>query len=209
MGSNRLLLGVFHKKTTMTFKKLTLLVLTLCTLSAYAQKKGLTDHRNIVKINLNTDFDDEDGFPFMFSWETKTTRRQSLHLGLAPRYFKDDFYKRSGIGVNAEYRFYISKTKTGISGVYAGPFATFNTYKTTETFNNQTYTFKGNDFRGGFIFGHQWVYLSGFSLDLNLGIGFVGSSERTDDRIQPSFPRYYDRREGLLGRFNVGIGYAF
>ncbi len=191
----------------MTIKHFLLIGFVVLGFSVQAQKKGLTDHRNIIKLNLNTDFDDEDGVPIMFSWEIKTNKNQSLNLGVAPRYFKGNGYKRSGIGLNGEYRFYISRNKTGITGVYVGPFASFNAYKVTNNYGNgQEYTYRSNDFRGGLIFGHQWVYLSGFSLDLNLGLGFVSSSNSNNNL---NTPYYYNERGGLLGRFNVGIGYAF
>ncbi len=187
----------------MTIKQILLAGAVFFSLSAQGQKNGLTNHRNIIKLNLNTDFDDDFGVPLMFSWETKTNKNQSLQVGLAPRYYKENNYKRSGIGVNGEYRFYISRNKSGIAGVYAGPFLSYNTYKVTDTYNNN-YSYRSDDFRGGFLFGHQWVYLSGFTLDLNLGLGFVSSSSNNNNNNN-----FFDDRSGLLGRFNVGIGYAF
>jgi hypothetical protein len=190
-------------------RTLLLLCLLVAALSATAQKKNaLTDHKNVVKINFNTDIV-EGGIPL--GWEIRTAPRQSLQLAVTFTYSKNDDAKTSGIGFNPEYRFYLSKNKPGISGVYAGPFASVNflTYK-DRYYNgsaNTDISYKSTIYGGGLVFGHQWAWQSGFALDLNIGLGF----KSVDYSNRPAYQSYYydDFAEGFVPRLGFAIGYAF
>jgi Protein of unknown function (DUF3575) len=184
--------------------------------AANAQRRNaMQNHKNIPKLGINSEFTDEEGLPLMVGWELKTNKRQSILLNVAPRYYRSDDYKRTGIGVGAEYRFYISKNKTGISGVYFGPAASFGRLSIDDTYgyyNGSTFTttrtsYSYTYFNVGAAFGHQWVWQSGFALDLGLGTSFRIS----DDNSQRPYYYYssFGREEGFIPRANVTIGYAF
>lgn len=191
--------------------RLTRILLLLCSsmvvTSTFAQKKNaLVDHSNVGKINFNSDIV-EGGIPI--AWEFKTNAKQSFQMAVTITYSKNDDSKTSGFGFSPEYRFYLSKNKPGISGVYAGPFASVNflTYQNKQ-YGTSGYTnikYKATLFGGGVVFGHQWAWQSGFALDLNLGLGF----KSVDYNNRPS--NYYseDFNEGFIPRLGVGIGYAF
>ena len=190
-------------------RSLLLLCLSVSAITAAAQRKNaLLDHNNVIKINFNSDIV-EGGIPL--AWEFKTNQKQSLQLAITFTYSKNDDRSVSGIGFNPEYRFYLSKNKPGISGVYAGPFAAVNflTYK-DKYYNGTNATVKYNitALGGGVIFGHQWAWQSGFALDLNLGLGLKTLSYKN----KPANNNYYyddDFAEGFIPRLGVAIGYAF
>ncbi len=172
------------------------------------RKNAMTDHKNVIKINFNTDLGDG-GIPL--AWELRTKPRQSLQLGVAFTYYTDGDYKKSGIGFNPEYRFYLSKNKTGIAGIYAGPSVSVNFLKVRDYFysnggTTDLVTYNTSLFSIGGVFGHQWVWTSGFALDLNIGLGFRTSNISN----RPSqYGSYQDDFEGFVPKLGVAIGYAF
>ncbi len=185
------------------------LLFTACATVTAQRKNAMTDHNNVIKINFNTDLSDG-GIPL--AWELKTKPRQSLQLGLSFTYYTDGDYKKSGIGFNPEYRFYLSKNKPGISGIYAGPTIGINFLKVRDYYYNSIngtsdlVTFNTTLFNIGGVFGHQWVWSSGFALDLNIGLGLRTSSISN----RPGQYNYYqDDFEGFIPRLGVAIGYAF
>jgi hypothetical protein len=191
------------------------LILIFVAASAVAQRRNaLQNHKNIPRVGINSEFSDEEGLPLMVGWEFKTNKRQSILVSVAPRYYRSEDYKRTGIGIGAEYRFYLSKNKTGISGVYFGPAAAFGrlniddmySYYNGTTFVTTRTSYKYTHFNIGAAFGHQWVWQSGFALDLGLGASFRISD---DDSQRPYYYSSFGREEGFIPRANVTIGYAF
>ncbi|WP_296637633.1 DUF3575 domain-containing protein [Polaribacter sp.] len=70
-----------------------------------------------------------------------------------------------GFGVGAEYRFYFS-TKEALKGWHAGPSVGY--FSLEDDFNTSASVFS----IGGEA-GHQWVWDSGFLVDVFAGLGFV------------------------------------
>lgn len=180
-----------------------------------------SDHNNAVKLGVNTFFD-TDEFPFNVAWETKVGTNQSIQIGLLPRVrtFNDD--KLNGVGVNIAYRKYISKNKTGISGLFVSPVFKFGYLKDDTNF--YTYGYTGNppvyqsvyrtneattkQYSIGALFGHKWAYRSGFTFEASGGLGFYYTrrSYAYDNNPYPPDPM---RQSGILPQLQLSFGYAF
>jgi hypothetical protein len=198
-----------------------LIGITFCSIS-FAQngKKMNTTHTNIVKIGTNTFFDGDE-FPFNASWETKVANRQSLQIGLSPRLYKNDFQNTGGIALSLAYRKYISKGREGLQGLYFSPVIKYGFFKDKQKYTDYIYTgpttppiftektnsYKVNSLNLGFLFGKQWVYKSGFSLDISGGIGFYNN--KYDGDTNNYYYRNNQTEYGLTPNINISIGYAF
>ena len=190
----------------------------LCTLlaalfifnAANAQKKNPfspADTKNNVKLGLNTNF--TDSYPFALSWEFKVANKQSLQIDVLPVFYKDNYSTENGLSLGLSYRKYISKNKEGLQGLYISPLVNYNFSNYSSDYN------KTNDktINFAFLFGNQWVYKSGFSLDINGGLGFyTNKSEGTNNGYYyPGYnPRPYSNNNyGITPNLNIKIGYAF
>lgn len=101
----------------------------------------------------------------------------------------------SAFGVGAAYRFYITNAKKPVpAGFYAQGQAGFNL--------GSIDTFKYTSIAIGAQVGYQWVWDSGFVLDLGLGPVYTILSGETD-----SFGS--DSGGGILPSFTLAVGYAF
>lgn len=127
---------------------------------------------------------------------------EKVSLQLNPGYWSgfkvgDDKFK--GLRLGLEGRYFLSKSSSAPDGFYVGPY-----------FNSQNLSVKTNGDEdklsitsiGGQV-GNQWVYDSGFVLDLNLGLGAT-STKATD--LEPN--ESYDVN-GTLPKFTVALGYNF
>lgn len=195
--------------------------ISFCSIS-FAQngKKMNTTHTNVIKIGTNTFFDGDE-FPFNVSWETKVANRQSLQISLSPRLYKDNFQNTSGIALSLAYRKYISKGREGLQGLYFSPIVKYGVLNDKQRYTDYIYTgpttppvitektntYKVNSLHVGFLFGKQWVYKSGFSLDISGGIGFYSNKSDGDN-----YNYYYRSNQtgyGITPNLNISIGYAF
>ena len=187
-------------------------------------KKMSTNHKNIIKLGTETYFVGDE-FPFNISWETKIGARQSLQFGFLPRSRNYDTDKLNGIGINLAYRNYISKGRTGLQGLYISPSVRYgilnDKYEYTDyiyspnpslppTITKQSVTEKVNSFAVGFTFGNQWVYKSGFTLDIGGGIGYFNNNTSTN-RVITNNNYYFNRRDesGITPNLTIKFGYAF
>ncbi len=203
--------------------KSTLFILSIFFTSiSFAQngKKMNTTHTNIIKIGTNTFFDGDE-FPFNISWETKVANRQSLQISLSPRLYKDDFQNTGGIALSLAYRKYISKGREGLQGLYFSPVVKYGVLNdkqiytdyiytgptTPPTMTQKTNTYKVNSLDVGFLFGKQWVYKSGFSLDISGGVGFFNNKYDGDNNSY--YYRSNQTEYGITPNLNISIGYAF
>ena len=184
-------------------------------------KKMNTTHTNIIKIGTNTFFEGDE-FPFNVSWETKVGNRQSIQISLSPRLNKNDFENTRGLALSLAYRKYISKGREGLQGLYFSPTVKYGVlddkYRYTDyiytsptappTIIEKTSTYKMNSLNVGLLFGKQWVYKSGFSLDISGGIGFYNNKYKGDN----SNNYYYRTNQseyGISPNLNISVGYAF
>ena len=184
-------------------------------------KKMSTTHTNIIKIGTNTFFEGDE-FPFNVSWETKVGNRKSIQISLSPRLNKNDFENTRGLALSLAYRKYISKGREGLQGLYFSPTVKYGVlddkYRYTDyiytsptappTIIEKTNNFKVNSLNVGLLFGKQWVYKSGFSLDISGGIGFYNNKYKGDN----SNNYYYRTNQseyGISPNLNISVGYAF
>ncbi|MFZ1257524.1 MAG: DUF3575 domain-containing protein, partial [Saprospiraceae bacterium] len=110
--------------------------------------------------------------------------------------------KTTGFGIDAEFRFYITnRKKPAPEGFYIGPNIGFDINKTKEDGTDNSASF--NLFGIGATLGYQWVWDSGFTLELGMGPQysiFAGKDDNLDTTVD---------FEGILPRFVFAIGYAF
>ena len=184
-------------------------------------KKMSTTHTNIIKIGTNTFFEGDE-FPFNISWETKVANRQSLQFSVSPRLYKNNFQRTSGVALGIAYRKYVSKGKEGLQGLYFSPSVKYGVLDDKNRYTDYIYTgpntppivtektssYKVNSLSIGMLFGKQWVYKSGFSLDISGGIGFYNNKYKGDN---PNiFYLYNNQAEyGISPNLNISVGYAF
>ncbi|PWS26938.1 hypothetical protein DHW03_13020 [Pedobacter yonginense] len=174
-------------------KKLFLCALTaLAFLGAKAQ-----DAQNTIKINplsalLST------GSVF---YERKINDGISAQLGLAYTGIKLEDVKFTGVAITPEVRFYLKQK--AISGLYAAPFLRYQNYTVTDGTDKGKY----NSFGGGALIGRQWVYGSGFVLDLFFGPSYnSGTYKATQGNNEP------DIKGGIEGfgiRTGIALGFGF
>ena len=183
-------------------------------------KKMNTTHTNILKIGTNTFFEGDE-FPFNIGWETKVGNRQSIQISLSPRLNKNDFENTRGLALSLAYRKYISKGREGLQGLYFSPTVKYGVLKhkysyttdviytgptTPPTIIERTNNFKVNSLNVGFLFGKQWVYKSGFSLDISGGIGYYSNKY---DGNNFYLYRNNESEYGISPNLNISVGYAF
>ncbi len=182
-------------------KKLILSVATVAICSfAFAQKDGDGGGRqNVVKINPI-------GFLFgagSISYERALTPKSSILIAPTFGSYKIGSFKYSSFGLGAEYRFYLSNTKTAPEGFYAAPGIGFTTGKTSVT--GAATDAKFTSFGGKAIIGNQWIFGSGFTLDLNGGISYQSYSYKDNSGSLYSGLK----ASGILPSIGIAIGYAF
>lgn len=185
-----------------------------------------TDHSNVIKLGTNTFFD-TDEFPFYINWETKVGPSESIQLGVLPRLTKYNDEKTSGVGVSAAYRKYISKNRSGIQGLFISPVVKAGFLNADDSYSSyyytgtppqpQFYTYssqrKINQYNVGFVFGHKWVYRSGFTFEASGGFGYYNTSEKyksssTSIGSGSTVVNKYTY-SGILPQLQINFGYAF
>lgn len=147
----------------------------------------------------------------LVSFEHKISDNSSVVIGAGIGGFKIGEAKYSSLGAEAQYRFYFNEALRGFyaggqvgytSGKvelegfsFSGDFEDFETSKSETDYGALKVGAKG---------GYQWIWDSGFSLDLNLGIAYnkfnYKSSDSSFDTLKAS---------GVLPNFGFALGYAF
>jgi len=130
-------------------------------------------------------------------------------FGISPSFgfFSTGGYKYTTFGIGGEYRVYLSKTKTAPTGLYVGPGVGYSFGKAKwdeDIFGNEEgdkITVSGISARG--VIGHQWIWNSGFTLDLNGGVQYFNLKASGND--EPLFSGF----SGVLPTIGVAIGYGF
>jgi Protein of unknown function (DUF3575) len=191
------------------------------TFTAFSQstKRQSTDHSQILKLGVNTYFS-PDEFPFSISWEKKVGTNESIQIGFLPRIRSYNNEKTSGVGFNLGYRKYISKKRTGINGLFISPIAKIGFLKTKDTYTNffggnppQTYTTTYNDnitqFSAGFVFGHNWVFKSGFAFEVSAGMAYFNSNDKSTNTTSGTTNKNNYKESGIMPQAQLSIGYAF
>lgn len=180
-------------------KKLIVLVAAVAlTTSALAQKEG-TGIKNVIKLNPL-------GFLFgqaSLGYERAINDKSSFMISPTFGGLKLGGFKYSQFGLGAEYRFYLSKTKTAPEGFYAAPGVNFSTGKVKEDGNSIEAKFNSFGVKG--VIGNQWIFNSGFVIDLNGGIQY--SNFKYSDNDNSVFNSL--KGSGIFPALTFAIGYAF
>jgi hypothetical protein len=144
----------------------------------------------------------------MISFEHKLGGNSSILFGAGIGGFKIGDAKYSNMGAEFQYRYYFNEA---LKGLYAGGQVGYSSGKVT--INTQSYFYPYNSitnetnfgsFKLGGKGGYQWVWDSGFSLDLNVGIAYNNFSYKNSD---PTFSTL--KASGVLPNFGFALGYAF
>lgn len=230
------------------FKSITILASFCCLLgNTYAQDNELVLKKNALKIAPTSLFVST----FALSYERHITNSMSLQLagGIAARerdayrknfFDEDDFHngtqgngnpslqdKVSGGFGELAMRFYFVKGQSMISGLYAGPFARYNSYTYRVNYGNDPYNdypnsiptdkvanYKSQSYEGGVMFGWQWVIKNSFLFDMYAGCG-VRASTLTDrpldyGRSDYSFKILESQSStGVIAKIGVKLGFVF
>jgi len=124
--------------------------------------------------------------------------------------FKIDnvFYKSFGVGL--QYRYYLEEA---LNGWYAAAIVSYQSgYVEAETISNNSSLvyYSKRDFTafgGGFKAGYQWLWDSGFTLELNLGSTYRLFKYSFDSNSQENLIDFKTSR--VFSAFGFGLGYAF
>jgi hypothetical protein len=109
--------------------------------------------------------------------------------------------KYTNVGFGIDYKYYFAKDKSAPLGFYASPGVGFYSVKVKEAGGTSV---SGSGFIIKGVIGNQWIWDSGFSLDLFGGINFYAGG-----KIKGSGGVEYTKYNGVLPALGLGIGYAF
>jgi len=168
-------------------------------LSSKAQDDGPT---NVVKINpLGAIFG-----AAQLSYEHALSEKSSFMISPSFGFFNSGGLKYTTYGIGASYRFYFSQSKSAPAGFYAGPGVGYSLGKVkfSDDFGGGNTTAKIGGLNVSAVAGYQWIWDSGFSLDLNGGIQYINYkyTDNSDGAFSAPF-------SGVLPTLGFGIGYAF
>jgi hypothetical protein len=176
-----------------------ILCLSVCiiTVNAIAQKSDVKP--NVIKVNPLGIVVGQASVAFEHAIGEKNS------VVIAPTFggYKLAGFKYSAFGIGAEYRFYISNTKTAPAGFYAAPGLGFNSGKVKESSSNTEAKF--TTFNVKAVIGNQWIFPSGFVIDLNGGIQY-GTYKYTDNSSSVFSGL---KASGVFPALNFSLGYNF
>lgn len=134
-------------------------------------------------------------------YERKVSEGISAQLGVAYTGVKLDDVKFSGLAITPEVRFYFKRHAP--TGMYTAPFLRYQNFTVSENTNKGSYT----SFGGGAIMGYQWVYNSGFTLDLFFGPNYNSGNYKST--IGTDEPQIKGGIEGFGIRTGIALGFGF
>ena len=148
----------------------------------------------------------------LVSFEHKLGDNTSFSIGAGIGGFKIGDAEYSNMGTEVQYRYYFDEA---LKGFYAGgqvgysvgkvKLETFDSDFNSPTFGDQiTDETNFGSFKLGAKGGYQWVWDSGFSLDLNAGLAYNNFSYKNSDAAFSGL-----EASGVLPNFGFGLGYAF
>ncbi len=141
----------------------------------------------------------------LVSFEHKIGDNTSLLVGVGVGGFKIGDSKYSNLGGEIQYRYYFEEA---LKGFYAGGQAGYSAGKVKTEFGSIFGSSRSETNFGalkvGAKGGYQWVWGSGFSLDLNLGLAYNNFSYKDSNSSVSSL-----KASGVLPNFGFALGYAF
>lgn len=167
---------------------------------AFTFKGSAQEYQNVVKINpLGALFGSAN-----VAYERALNEGSSVVIAPSFGLLKSAGFKYTSFGIGAEYRFYFSKEKSAPMGFYAGPGAGFNfgeaKWDDSNNDNSNKTSFSGFNVKG--IIGYQWIWSSGFTLDLNGGIQYLDFKFKDSDVTGTPI-------SGVLPTIGFSLGYSF
>ncbi|WP_158980842.1 MULTISPECIES: DUF3575 domain-containing protein [unclassified Flavobacterium] len=155
---------------------------------------------NVIKVNPLSVLGGTD----LVSYELKLGEKTSFLVGAGIGGFKIGDAKYSNLGGEVQYRYYFNEA---LKGFYAGGQAGYSSGKVELGNSNSSTTTeetKFGSFKVGAKGGYQWIWDSGFSLDLNLGVAYNNFNYKDSNSSTSSL-----KASGVLPNFGFGLGYAF
>ncbi len=182
-------------------KKLVLLILAvMLAIPVLPQEKStVSTDANVVKVNM---LSLAVGTGSLF-YERKLSDALSGQLGVGYLGFKSSGTKFTGLILTPEVRFY--PKKTAIDGVYLAPYLRYQ--KFTVSTDDNTSEGSLNSFGGGVCLGRQWIWDSGFTMDLFFG-GHYGSADLKVTTGSES-DLDVDIFDGFKVRVGLALGFSF
>lgn len=179
-------------------KFVTLLLAGILAMPAFAQKPETSEEKNVIKINTLSLLV---GTGSIF-YERHLTDNLSGQIGVGYLNFSFSKTKFTGLILTPEVRFY--PKSNAIDGFYIGPYVRYQNYTISITEGDASYSNIG----GGVSLGRQWVFNSGFTIDLFVGGHYgKGSIDVKDNVSEDSFN--VAKFEGFRTRFGFALGFAF
>lgn len=115
-----------------------------------------------------------------------------------------NYLDRDFLGVNTKsfggaisYRYYLQNEKLAPIGLYISPGFSYSNYSIGQD------VIDASSFAMSAVGGHQWVWNSGFSLDLNIGFQYAVSTDATVSTVNLS------SFSGVVPKFGVSLGWGF
>jgi len=158
---------------------------------------------NVIKVNPLALLGGTD----LVSYERALGDQSSAIVGAGYAGYKFGGFKYTNIGGRLEYRYYFDEV---LSGWFAGGIAQYQSGKveseTSDIFGTDELDSETNfsSFGVGAKAGYQWVWDSGFSLDLSLGANYSKFSYDDEDGAFATL-----EGSGIFPQFGFGLGYAF
>jgi hypothetical protein len=169
------------------------------TLGASAQKGGGDESSkpNVVKVNpLGALFGN-----IPVSYERALNAKSSIQVNASFGGLSVGGVKYSTLSGGVDYRYYLSNSKSAPEGFYASGGAGYYSLKVKETGGT---SFTGSGFVGKAVIGNQWIWDSGFALDLFGGINYYAGG-----KIKGTGGVEYTKFNGALPALGIALGYNF
>lgn len=201
-------------------KRKLLLALCLCGLTLGIQHTALAqtarrygnqapDRNTVIKINPLSLFA-LTGSAFI---EHAVTPNISVQLGGFVTGVEISDVKFNGYGITPEVRYYFSEAKEAPAGPYVGGYGRILNYKlrVQDTDANTEYRATYAPIGVGAVVGNQWIFNSGFSLDVYVGGGFNGGKLEVNTGTEDDFDLGFLNLigNGLRIRPGLTVGYSF
>ena len=161
---------------------------------------------NSIKVNPLSFFGGND----LVSFEHKLGDSGSLALGLGFSSLSVDNSTYSNIGAELQYRFYFEEA---LKGWYAGPNVGFTSGKVKTDYSGYGFSSSSSSYEDkytrlqiGARGGYQWIFGSGFTLDLNLGFAYNNIKYSNESSTANGSDL---KVSGIFPNFGLGLGYSF
>ena len=171
-------------------------ILLVLVLGAIMLNVNAQDRVNVIKVNpLGLLFGSAN-----LSYEKALTTKSALQINASITSLSVMSTKYSGFGIGADYKLYLSASKDAPRGMYFAPGLSFSSITVKNDMGDKG---TGSIFALKGVIGHQWIWNSGFSLDLNGGIAYYLNG---DININGDS---YSKFSGIMPALGLSLGYAW